>query len=113
MVEPAYEAVYHTYDEMEEYLTKWVDAHGEHALPSAPPTAIPPPGPATGAIMPAAARAEEICELGTIGTSSEGRELMIVTVTDKSTGPADSKPGCCEPPPPSDQDQCARCARSS
>ena len=71
-------------------------AHG----PSSPP-------------MPAAARAEEICELGTIGTSSEGRELMIVTVTDKSTGPADSKPGCCEPPPPSDQDQCARCARSS
>ena len=37
MVEPAYEAVYHTYDEMEEYLTQWVDAHGEHALPSAPP----------------------------------------------------------------------------
>ena len=49
MVEPAYEAVYHTYDEMEEYLTKWVDAHGEHALPSAPPTAIPPPGPLMGA----------------------------------------------------------------
>ena len=108
MVEPAYEAVYHTYDEMEEYLTKWVDAHGEHALPSAPSSAWPSPPP-----MPAAARAEEICELGTIGTSSEGRELMIVTVTDKSTGPADSKPGCCEPPPPSDQDQCARCARSS
>ena len=49
MVEPAYEAVYHTYDEMEEYLTKWVDAHGEHALPSAPPPAIPPP--ASGPLM--------------------------------------------------------------
>ena len=36
--------------------------------------------------------AAEICELGSIGTSTEGRDLMIVTVTDSSTGAAASKP---------------------
>jgi hypothetical protein len=42
--------------------------------------------------LPVCFCAAEICELGSAGTSSEGRDLMLMTLTDLSTGSADSKP---------------------
>ncbi len=35
----------------------------------------------------------EMCEISSIGSSREGREVWLLTLTDSSTGPADSKPG--------------------
>ena len=49
----------------------------------------PVPGPAWCLCCVAAAG---LCELSSIGTSTEGRDLMLVTVTDSSTGTAASKP---------------------
>ena len=33
-----------------------------------------------------------LCSLSSIGTSQEGRELWLMTITDSGTGPAEDKP---------------------
>ena len=109
-VTPAYEAKYHTYDEMAAYLTAWTDAFRTPPTPCVAtrlpagcsvqvcPRACrdlvialmcPVPGPAWCMCCVAAAG---LCELSSIGTSTEGRDLMLVTVTYSSTGTAASKP---------------------
>ena len=53
---------YYTYDEITAMLEGWAAEHGG------------------------------ICELSSIGSSTEGRELWLLTITDAGTGPHDEKP---------------------
>lgn len=95
-VTPAYEAKYHTYAEMASYLTAWTEAYRKFWAPQLAP-ARPDPRLVADLMphqppLPVCFCAAEICELGSAGTSSEGRDLMLMTLTDLSTGSADSKP---------------------
>eukprot|EP01050_Picozoa_sp_SAG11_P001301 SAG11_NODE_55_length_19449_cov_28.630135_10_plen_135_part_00 len=43
-------------------------------------------------LMRSWAASSPLCDLSSIGTTQEGRELWLMTMTDSSTGPADGKP---------------------